>query len=354
MVSCQGHTDEVLQSHLALIILTDEIEDSVEEALDKIPNSGKVMLSCEIQLIANTRMIQGYDANRTISSLDIMWEVDDLGVLHLKWEVALAHIPFDKAALDNRHLSSPKVLVLNYSFQVCLKYHQLHISVGDGAIHDSTTVCHMLQDIIMTWDVLAPSAISISVMQVYDAKGNIVAIIQDLVHCQAASNIELYYLASSATIIVAKHRVHLQDFEIVKSLESIVVPLQPPDIPLKITIETIEIKSPICVCHVSMLIILDVSSIHVLQVDAAKCQLFGGNEEIDVWHSMAKSGLYDNTKVPFAKVMAMSYLVKMKGIVQATSTLPFDTLRTIEGHHNTTLGSILQYYSRTFASMIQQ
>jgi hypothetical protein len=99
---------------------------------------------------------------------------------------------------------------------------------------------------------------------------------------------------------------------------------------------------------------LDVSSIHVLQVDAAKCQLFGGNEEIDVWQSMAKNGLHDTTKVPFAKVMAMSYLVTMKGIVQATSTWPFDTLKTFEKNNNTTLGSILQYYSRTFASKIQQ
>ena len=189
-------------------------------------------------------------------------------------------------------------------------------------------------------------------MQVYDAKGNVVVVLQGVVHRRDAFKDS--YVASSASIMVGEHTMHLRGIEIVKSLEPIVIPLRPPDIQLQVTIETVEISSLIIVRHVSMSGILDVSGIHVLQVDVADCQLFGGNEEIVVWRSIADNASQDTTKTPFAKVSEISCVVAMKGIVQATSTLPFDKLKPFEGSHDTTLGFILQHYSTAMARMIQE
>jgi hypothetical protein len=189
-------------------------------------------------------------------------------------------------------------------------------------------------------------------MQVYDAKGDVVVVLQGVVHRSGAINAS--YVASSASIMVGEHTMHLQGIEIVKSLEPIVIPLRPPDVQLKVTIETVEIKSLICVRQVSMSGILDVSGIHVLQVDAAECQLLGGNEEIAVWLNIADNATQDTTKTPFAKVSEMSCLVTMKSIIQATSIFPFDSLKPFEGDHDTTIGSILQHYSTAMARMIQE
>ena len=356
MVFSQGHVDEVLQSLSALIVFTDEIEDTVEAALNNSPNSGKVTLNCDIQLAACSRTIQGYDTTGTFSSLDIMWEVDASGLLQLIWEVGSAHIRLDKATPQDEHDSTPKIiaLVLDQNFQVCLKYRQLHVSMGHGAFHDCTTVGHIWQNITSTLDVLAPCAMSIDVMQIYDAKDHSIATFQDLAHRRTDLNNQISYVASSATIMVGEYTLHLQGIEIVKTLELIANPLQPPDVALKVTIETVEITSLFSVRHISMSGILDVSGIHLLQVEANECQLLGGSEEIAVWQCFSYNVSHDKTKAPFAKVMAISCRVTMKGIVQSTSTIPFDTLQPFEGNHNTTIGSILQHYSTTIASMIQE